>query len=273
MKYTSRGCLSVISTSLSKKLLMGLKLATIFVFLLFSGTFCIARAPVYSYRIINRFPHDTAAFTQGLIFLDGFFFESTGLYGRSSVRKVDYRTGRVLRIKNLTSKYFGEGLVSYGDNLVQLTWREGTGFVYSKDDFSLINEFSINTEGWGLTSDGKNFIMSDGSHNLYFLDKKNFRKIKTVEVHDGNRVVPMLNELEYINGVIYSNIFMTDSIAAICPVSGRVQYYINLSGILSKFQVSNQVDVLNGIAYDKERGRLFVTGKLWPYVFHIEVMK
>ena len=224
----------------------------------------------YTYSVVNVYPHDTSAFTEGLVFDGGFLYESTGLYGNSSLRRVDLETGGVLQLLSLQPQYFGEGIAVVGDKIVQLTWQSHVGFVYDKASFGLLQEFQYPTEGWGLTYDGKRLIMSDGSANLYFLDPVTFQRIGQIAVHD-NGPVTELNELEYINGSVYANVWMTEKIAVINPQSGQVAAWIDLTGIQDlKNQDPN--NVLNGIAYDANGNRLFVTGKRWPHVFEIRLI-
>ncbi|MFO8011511.1 MAG: glutaminyl-peptide cyclotransferase [Dehalococcoidia bacterium] len=226
----------------------------------------------YSYSVVDSYPHDDNAFTQGLAFHDGVLYEGTGLRGRSSLRKVDLETGEILRIRHLPNQFFGEGTTVFKDSILQLTWQANTGFIYDKHTFDLKGEFSYPTEGWGITHDGNNLIMSDGTSSLYFLDPDSFRQIDRIEVHDGEGPVSKLNELEYINGEIYSNVWQTDRIAIIDPKSGFVNSWIDLSGILDPEDRSKHVDVLNGIAYDSKHDRLMVTGKLWPKIFVIDLI-
>lgn len=232
----------------------------------------ISALPVYTYTIINTYPHDPAAFTQGLIFENGVLYESTGLYGRSSIRKVDLETGTVLQLYELAPQFFGEGLTAFGDTLIQLTWQSNVGFVYDKHSFDLLREFSYPTEGWGITHDGEQLIMSDGTDRLFFLDPETFQITGHIYVTDAGRSVSRLNELEYIHGEIYANIWQTDLIARIDPQTGAVVGWIDLSGLLAEEYRQQPVDVLNGIAYDAEHDRLFVTGKLWPKLFEIELI-
>lgn len=227
--------------------------------------------PLAGYEVVDAFPHDPNAFTQGLVYADGVFYEGTGLYGESSLRRVDPVTGAVVQIRELANQYFGEGVTLFGDRLIQLTWREQTGFVYDRETFDVLDEFSYPTEGWGLTHDGTRLIMSDGTANLYFLDPQTFERIGEVAVRDGDRPVVRLNELEYVNGEVYANVWQTDMVARIEPTSGRVLGWIDLSGLLSAEDRQQPVDVLNGIAYDAENDRLFVTGKLWPKLFEIRL--
>ncbi|MDM8527964.1 glutaminyl-peptide cyclotransferase [Anaerolineales bacterium HSG24] len=228
--------------------------------------------PVYTYTIVNTYPHDPQAFTQGLVYLDGIFYEGTGLRGRSSLRKVVPETGEVLQQINLPDQYFGEGIVVWQDKIVQLTWQSGTGFVYDKESFELRQSFTYPTEGWGITHDGERLIMSDGSANLYFWHPETLAELGRVEVHDQHGPVVRLNELEYINGEVYANIWQTNRIARIDPESGYVVGWIELSGLLTLPEgYSQPLDVLNGIAYDPMTDRLFVTGKLWPSLFEIKL--
>ena len=224
----------------------------------------------YTYEVINVYRHDSNAFTQGLVIEDGVLYEGTGLTGESTLRRVDLETGDILQIHELPSNLFGEGITVFGDSVIQLTWQSHKGFVYDKDSFDLLQEFSYPTEGWGITTDGNRLIMSDGTANLYFLDPETFEKIGQVEVHD-NGTVTNLNELEYINGKVYANIWLTDKIAIIDPNTGQVTGWIDLTGIYTQ-ENSNPDSVLNGIAYDAEGERLFVTGKFWSQLFQIKLI-
>ena len=228
--------------------------------------------PVYTYKVINIFPHDRNAFTQGLIFEDGVFIEGTGLHGRSSLRRVSIETGEILEYHELPSHFFGEGVTIYDDKVIQLTWRSNVGFVYDKDSFELLREFSYPTEGWGVTCDDEHLIMSDGTANLYFLHPESFEEQKRIKVHDNKGSVERLNELEYVDGEIYANVFQTNRIARINPKTGKVVGWIDLAGILTVEDRREPIDVLNGIAYDPENNRLFVTGKLWSKLFEIELI-
>ncbi len=226
---------------------------------------------VYTYTVVNTFPHDRNAFTQGLIYLDGIFYEGTGLTGRSSLRKVDVETGAVLQMINLPAELFGEGITVLGNNLYQLTWKAGRGFVYNKDTFEIKREFSYPTEGWGITHDGRRLIMSDGSDTLYFWDPDTLQEIGRVHVFDQRGPVVRLNELEYINGEVFANVWQTSTIARINPETGQVVGWILLDGLLTPADLTEPVDVLNGIAYDAATDRLFVTGKFWPKVFEVKL--
>ena len=225
----------------------------------------------YTYKILNSYPHDHEAFTQGLVFEDGYLYEGTGLRDRSTLRKVNLETGGVLQMHKLPDQYFGEGVTIYGDKIIQLTWQSNIGFVYDKDNFELLQEFNYTTEGWGITHDGTHLIMSDGTSTLHFLDPDTFEEIGRLEVFDNGTPVTRLNELEYIKGDIYANIWQTDRIAMISPETGNVTGWIDLEGLLSQEESSEGVNVLNGIAYDTVNDRLFVTGKLWPKLFEIEL--
>jgi glutamine cyclotransferase len=227
--------------------------------------------PVHQYRIIRSYPHDRQAFTQGLAYADQVFYEGTGLYGRSSLRKVDPASGKVQKQVNLSSHYFGEGITVFGDRIAQVTWRSKTGFVYEKSTFRLISQFTYPHEGWGIAHDGSRFIMSDGTSVLHFLSPNNFRETAVVSVYDERGPVTGLNELEYVRGAIYANVWPSDKIAVIDPQTGRVLSWIDLQGLPDK-KDSRGIDVLNGIAYDSRRDRLFVTGKLWPRVYEIQTV-
>jgi len=225
--------------------------------------------PVYTYKVVNAFPHDRQAYTQGLDIDNGTLYEGTGGYGSSTLRRVDLESGRVLQEYRLPDVYFGEGVTVYKDTLVQLTWRSNIGFVYDKNSFDLLKTFTYPGEGWGITYDGKRLIMSDGTSRLYFRDPEDFSTAGYVEVHDESGPVSMLNELEYINGKIFANVWATDSIAIIDPQDGRVTGLLDLSGLLDSGQYDNTTEVLNGITYDAERDRMLVTGKRWPLLFEI----
>jgi glutaminyl-peptide cyclotransferase len=231
-----------------------------------------ADAPVYGYRIVHVYPHDQDAFTQGLEFRDGFLYEGTGLNGRSSIRKVDLETGKVLQQIAVGQQYFGEGITVIGNELLELTWKAERGFVYDRNTFAQIRSFEYPGEGWGLTHDAGRVYMSDGSSQIRVWDSSTLRETSRVKVHDGSRAVDSLNELEYVKGEIYANIWQTDKIARIAPADGRVTGWIDLTGLLSSEEKSS-ADVLNGIAYDAKADRLFVTGKLWPKLFQIQLIR
>ena len=226
----------------------------------------------YTYEVINVYPHDSNAFTQGLVIDEGVMYEGTGLTGESSLRRVDLETGDVLQIRELPSDLFGEGITVFDDKIIQLTWQSQIGFVYDKNSFDLLQNFSYSTQGWGITTDGTRLIMSDGSANLYFLNPETFEKTGQVEVHDGNVSVTKLNELEYINGEVYANVWLTNKIAIINPNTGQVTGWIDLTGIYTP-GTGDSNNVLNGIAYDSENSSLFVTGKRWSQLFEIKLIE
>lgn len=221
--------------------------------------------------MVKTYPHDTGAFTQGLVYRDGILYEGTGLNGESTIRKVRLETGEVIERKNVPSEYFGEGIAVLGNKLYQLTWQSKIGFVYDKTTFQMLKSFTYDTEGWGLTHDGKRLIMSDGSDVLRFLDPESLAETGRVSVHDGNNPVGQLNELEYIKGEVWANVYTTNKIVRIDPASGNVTGWILLNGLLTPEDRTQRVDVLNGIAFDEKSGRIFVTGKWWPKLFEIRL--
>jgi glutaminyl-peptide cyclotransferase len=226
-----------------------------------------AEAPVnYSYSVVNTYPHDTQAYTEGLIFDGGWLYESIGTYAASSLRKVDLQTGKVLQQYNLSSGTFGEGLAVVDDSVVQLTWQNQVGYVYDKASFSLQRSFDVQGEGWGLTYDGQNLIMSNGSSTLAVLNPQTYQVVNQINVNYGNDPLTNINELEYINGSIYANIWHSMKIAIINPQTGQVTGIVDLTGI---YEPNNYDLVLNGIAYDAQTGRLLVTGKNWPNLYEI----
>jgi glutaminyl-peptide cyclotransferase len=228
-----------------------------------------AEAPVnYSYGVVNTYPHDTQAYTEGLIFDDGWLYESTGITSESSLRKVDLQTGKVLQQFNLSSGIFGEGLAVVGDSLVQLTWQNHVGYIYDKATLSLQRSFDVHGEGWGLTYDGQNLIMSNGSSTLTVLNPQTYQVVNQISIKNGNEPLTNINELEYINGSIYANIWHSMKIAIINPQTGQVTGIIDLTGI---YEPNNYDLVLNGIAYDTQTGRLLVTGKNWPNLYKITI--
>jgi len=231
----------------------------------------LAATPVQTYKIKNIYPHDSSAFTQGLVYRDGILYESTGLHGRSSVRRVTLETGSILSQTSLLPEFFGEGIAVFGDRIYQLTWTTGVGFIYDKKTLGLLQEFRYGIEGWGMTHDGKSLIVSDGSATLYYWDPKTLREVKRLLVTDGGTPVKNLNELEIVEGEIYANIWQQDRIARVSPETGKVLGWIDLKGLLSPKDRRGGEDVLNGIAYDPEKKRIFVTGKLWPKLYEIEI--
>jgi glutaminyl-peptide cyclotransferase len=222
------------------------------------------------YEVVNNFPHDPGAFLQGLVWHNG-FFESTGQFGRSSLRRVEYPTGKVLQQVNLDSQYFGEGLTMVDDRLIQLTWQSHRGFVYDRDSFKQLREFKYDTEGWGLTYDGKSLILSDGTDVLTFINPDSFKPTRKLSVKFNGTALRDLNELEYIDGEVWANVWHTNRIVRIDPGSGQVKSYLNLAGILPEDEISDPEAVLNGIAYDAQGKRIFVSGKLWPRIFEIRL--
>ncbi len=229
--------------------------------------------PVYSYCIVNIFPHDRGAFTEGLVYEEGVLYEGTGEYGRSTLRRVELETGRVLQLYALPPQYFGEGITIWGQKIIQLTWKNREGFVYDKIGLELFDLFRYSTEGWGITHDGTRLIMSDGTSTLYFWDPETLTEIGQVQVHDDHGPVVRLNELEYVRGQVYANVWLTDRIAIIDPQTGQVTGWADLTGLLHPDDYGHQVDVLNGIAYDAEGDRLFVTGKWWSRLFEIKLIE
>lgn len=227
--------------------------------------------PIYSYKIVNVYPHDASAFTEGLVYEDGFLYESTGRFNESTLRKVDLQTGEVIKLHKLDGNYFGEGITVYDNKIFQLTWKTNVGFIYDKDSFNLTNKFYYNTEGWGITHNDEYLIMSDGTDEIYFLNPKNFKRVYSIRVHDEFRPITRLNELEFIRGEIYANVWRSDKIARICPHSGRITGWIDLKGLLSPKEYKN-AGTLNGITYDKQNNRIFVTGKMWPKIFEIKLV-
>jgi len=248
---------------------MLLQMTRIFPFL-----FLIATLPALArdYEVVATYPHARDAFTQGLEYRDGFLYEGTGRNGRSELRRIRLETGEVLQRTPLDARHFGEGITVWRDRIIQLTWQSETGFVYDRKTFGLIDEFSYSGEGWGLTNDGTRLIMSDGSDILRFLDPQTFKEISRLTVRDHGVPVVRLNELEFVRGEILANVWQTNRIARISPKTGEVLGWIDLKGILPP-EDARGVDVLNGIAYDAKRDRLFVTGKLWPKIFEIRIKR
>lgn len=224
------------------------------------------------YRVIHTYPHDPQAFTQGLVYVDGYLYESTGLNGRSTLRKVDLETGRMLQEARLPAEYFGEGLTNWDNTLIQLTWTSHVALVYDRKTFRLLRTVPYRWEGWGLTQDGQHLIASDGSAMLRFLNPETLAEDRGISVSNHGAPVKNLNELEYIRGEIYANVWMTNKIVCISPATGDVISTINLAGILPEIFIRSPEAVLNGIAYDAAHDRLFVTGKLWPMLFQICVV-
>ena len=227
---------------------------------------------IYIPRIIKTYPHDPRAFTQGLVFANGYLYEGTGLYGASSLRKVVLESGHVEQKLALPAQFFGEGITIVQDMLIQLTWRSHVGFVYARDSFKLIRMFQYSTEGWGVTYDGRKLIMSDGTEQLYFLNPETYEITGKVSVYDDTGFVTKLNELEFIKGQIYANVWQSSRIAIIDPLTGQVNGWIELQEIVRNAGGNNTAKTLNGIAYDEKRDRLLITGKQWPYLYEIRLI-
>lgn len=225
----------------------------------------------YDYEVVATYPHDPGAYTQGLQYVDGVLYEGTGLYGRSSLRQVDLESGTVIQQINLADEYFGEGIYVLEDRIYQLTWKSRVAFLYDRETFELVDQFSYPTEGWGLTYDGQHLLMSDGSSTIFRRDPVTFEEVGRITVMEEGQPVNLLNELEYIDGLIWANIWLTDEIVLIDPSSGLVTARVDFAGLLSEEEAAS-AEVLNGIAYDEENDRIFVTGKFWPKLFEIKLV-
>ena len=221
--------------------------------------------------IVNSYPHDTSAFTQGLFFHEGSIYESTGLYKKSTLRKVNLNTGKVEQIHKLPDHYFGEGITLLNGKIYQLTWRSKTGLIYDAGSFEEVGKFKYPFDGWGITNNGKELIISNGSPFIYFYDPATFKQTRKIKVTDKGEQVNLINELEYIDGKIYANIWRSNKIISIDPMNGKVLKWYDLSVLHKHFDGNTRIDVLNGIAYDVQTGRIFVTGKLWPKLFEIKL--
>ena len=235
-----------------------------------------AGVPEYTFEVVHSYPHDRTAFTEGLFYLDGFLYESTGIEGASSVRKVRLETGEVVQRHDLPSAYFGEGIIQWKDRLIQLTYKTEVGFVYNLSTFETERRFEYPGEGWAMTQDGKNIFMSDGTAQIRIWDPETLQELRRITVTDQGQPVPNVNELEWVKGEIYANIWETERIARIDPATGRVVGWIDLAGLLSpneRLAGPEGTDVLNGIAYDAKGNRLFVTGKRWPKLFEIRLVR
>ena len=229
---------------------------------------------LYECQVIETYPHDKKAYTQGLIFEDGIMYEGTGDWANSSLRKVDYKTGNVQAILSLGGgEYFGEGITIFKDKIIQLTWKSKTGFIYDKNSFSLLRKFKYPTEGWGLTTYHEKLIMSDGTNSIHFLDPEYLNEITKIEIYDNNGPVEYLNELEYVNGLVYANVYLTEEIIAFDPETGKVLERIDCSKIIPKGYENEHDNVLNGIAYDKKNDLFFITGKRWPILFEVKFVR
>jgi glutamine cyclotransferase len=229
--------------------------------------------PRYGYQIVNIWPHDSNAFTQGLILVDGKLLVSTGQEGFSSLRRVELESGKILKKVDVPVPYFAEGITALNGKVYQLTWRHNIGFIYDAQTFEHVGEFNYQGEGWGLATDGQSLILSDGTNRLRFIDPSSFRVTRTITVTDGSQPIRELNELEYVNGEIYANVWHDNRIATIDPQSGRVKAWIDLTGLMPEGELQDPEAVLNGIAYDQANDKLIVTGKLWPRVFEIKVKR
>jgi glutamine cyclotransferase len=230
-----------------------------------------ALAQRVTYEVVASYPHDPKAFLQGIVWHDGGFYESTGQYGESTLRRVEFPSGKVVKQVKLDPDLFGEGLALVDSRLIQLTWTTKLGFVYDRETFQKIREFTYQTEGWGLTSDGKDLILSDGSDQLTYLDPQNFQTVRKLRVTRDSRPVTNINELEFIEGEIWANVWHQDVILRIDPATGQVTSFLDMKGLIRPEMVSNPEAVLNGIAYDPQGKRIFVSGKLWPLVFEIRL--
>ncbi|HEY0796785.1 MAG TPA: glutaminyl-peptide cyclotransferase [Acidisarcina sp.] len=236
---------------------------------------CICRAanaPVEGYKVVARYPHSAESYTEGFFYLDGLFYEGTGMNGRSKVMAIEPKTGKVVQQIDLAPQYFGEGIVDWGPNIYEWTWQSHVCFVYDRFSLRMIKQFPYRGEGWGMTRTAKEIITSDGTSALRFRDPETFKEVRHITVKDGARPIEQLNELEYIKGEIYANVWHSDRIARISPRDGHVIAWIDLTGLLPENQRINEESVLNGIAYDAQHDRLFVTGKQWPTIFEIKVV-
>lgn len=254
------------------------KIISLIIILLIISSFSLSAAEInfppelekLNYQIIAQYPHDSNAFTQGLEIYNGNLYEGTGLYGSSTLRRVDLESGEIKKLIRLPEKYFGEGITVIDNKIYQLSWKENTAFVYDLK-FNLLKEFNYQGEGWGLANDGQNLIMSNGSEYLYFRDRYSFEINNEIRVHFKNKIIKNINELEYIDGYIYANIWQTDYIIKIDAENGEIVSYLDLTNILNKDDYGEEIDVLNGIAYDQKDDHLLVTGKLWPKIFRIKI--
>ncbi|HPD55720.1 MAG TPA: glutaminyl-peptide cyclotransferase [Smithellaceae bacterium] len=231
------------------------------------------KSPVYTVEIINVYPHDRGAFTQGLFYHEGCLYESTGLHGKSSLRKTDLQTGKIIKKIALPVEYFAEGITLHKNRIYQLTWTNQLMFIYDSENFKKIRALKYSGEGWGITSDGKNLFMSDGSATITRRDPDTFDIKEVLHVADEKMAIQGINEMEFINVEIWANIFMEDIIARICPSTGKILGWVDLAQLYSMLDKYEGIDVLNGIAYDEKNGRIFVTGKYWPYIFEIKIKK
>jgi glutamine cyclotransferase len=250
-----------------------LRLAVLLAAFLFAAP-AFAAIPTYGYQVVHTYPHDRTAFTEGLFYLDGFLYESTGLEHHSAIRKESLATGQVLMTRELAPQYFGEGIVNWKNRLLQLTWRDQIGFIYDLATFQPIGRFAYPGEGWALTQNGKEIVMSDGTPQIRFLDPATLKEVRRITVTADGTPVQDLNEIEWVKGEILANIWMSNTIARIDPATGKVTGWIDLTGLMNSAEIGGNPDAIpNGIAYDAGNDRLFVTGKLWPKLFEIKLVK
>ena len=233
---------------------------------------CAVAAPTFSYKVVARYPHSTDSYTEGFLYLDGLFYEGVGIAGRSGLLVIEPETGKPVQKHEMAPQYFGEGIVDWGPNIYQWTWQSHICFVYDRFSLRTVKQFSYTGEGWGMTRTAKEIITSDGTATLRFRDPATFNETHHILVKDGTKIIDQLNELEYIKGEIYANVWHSDVIARISPQDGHVIAWIDLTGLLPADQKINEESVLNGIAYDARHDRLFVTGKQWPTVFEIQLV-
>ncbi|SNS30951.1 Glutamine cyclotransferase [Granulicella rosea] len=245
--------------------------ALLFAFVLFAGDL-LAATPVYGYKVVARYPHSTDSFTEGFFYLNGLFYESTGLNGHSSILVIEPKTGKPLQQQTIPPQYFGEGIVDFGPNILEWTWQTHAGFVFDRFSLRQVATFTYAGEGWGMTRTDKEIVTSDGSSTLRFRNPKTFAEARHIDVHDGAKEISQLNELELVKGEIYANVWHEERIARISPKDGHVLGWIDLTGLLPDDEKVNAESVLNGIAYDAKGDRLFVTGKHWPAVFEIKLV-
>jgi glutamine cyclotransferase len=233
---------------------------------------CVAATPVYGYKVVAKYPHSTTSYTEGFFYLNGLFYEGTGLNGHSELMAIDPATGHIQQHVVLPQQYFGEGIVDWGPNIYEWTWQSHIGFVYDRFSLRVIGQFHYTGDGWGMTHTATELITSDGTSTLRFRNPKNFAETRHIVVKDDGQIIDQLNELEFIKGEIYANVWHTDRIARISPKDGHVIAWIDLSGILPANQMVDAESVLNGIAYDAQKDRLFITGKQWPAIFEIKLV-
>lgn len=238
----------------------------------FFATALHAATPVDTYRVVAKFPHSISSYTEGFFYLDGLFYEGTGMIGRSALLAIDPATGQVRQRHDLPAQYFGEGIVDVGPDIYEWTWQSHIGFVIDRFTLQPVRQFTYTGEGWGMTRTATEIITSDGTATLRFRDPRTFKELRHIGVTDAGQPVQLLNELEYIHGEIYANVWHTNRIARISPSTGKVLRWLDLTGLLPASQMVDAESVLNGIAYDSKGDRLFVTGKQWPTIFQIKIL-